>query len=222
MITTNVLLRVFRIRGEEKARGTAFTLDVGEKQYLVTAKHLVGNLKGSAQIDLFSNGTWKPFRVKVVGHAEGAIDISVLAPGKRLTPEGFPLEATAGGLIYAQDAYFLGYPYDLLTEWNMRPGGHPMPLVKKAIVSAVDAHQILLDGHNNPGFSGGPVVFSTPGNRDWKVAAVISNFRFVDQPILRFGKKTDYFYEYNTGIIMAYQISYAKEIIESNPIGLRI
>jgi hypothetical protein len=42
-------------------------------------------------------------------------------------------------------------------------GAFSVPLIKKAIISATvhehGATVLLLDGHNNPGFSGGPIVY---------------------------------------------------------------
>jgi hypothetical protein len=56
-----------------------------------------------------------------------------------------------------------------------------LPFVKKAIISAYDVVNGIniwyLDGINNPGFSGGPVVFNRHGSTDWHVAAVVSAYR---------------------------------------------
>ena len=66
------------------------------------------------------------------------------------------------GILYGQEAYFLGFPFDL--EWEVADEAlnrsFPLPILKRSIVSAMlfDIPQklILLDGINNPGFSGGP------------------------------------------------------------------
>ncbi len=77
-----------------------------------------------------------------------------------------------------------------------------------------------MDGQNNPGFSGGPVVFSGPSNKDYKVAGVISGYRVVHEPIYQGEKKLDLTYEYNTGIILAYGIKHAVDLIKENPVGV--
>lgn len=117
--------------------------------------------------------------------------------------------------------YFLGFPYNILTRFVFGQDGYPMPLVKRATVSALDQRAFLLDGHNNPGFSGGPFVFNRPNAPvDFKVAAVISGFEAVEQPVFRGGEETSLTYRYNTGIIVAHDIRAANEIIAKNPVGL--
>ena len=66
-----------------------------------------------------------------------------------------------------QEVYFLGYPYGLYTTFGDQGG---VALIKHACISArvacsaiypdgdKDTMLILLDGLNNPGFSGGPIV----------------------------------------------------------------
>ena len=48
-IVSNVFTRVLLIK-TPAGEGTAFTLDVDSRQYLVTAKHLVGGLNGKSTI----------------------------------------------------------------------------------------------------------------------------------------------------------------------------
>ena len=60
MITANVIHRVFQIRWNG-ATGTAFTLDISGKQYLITARHVVSGLGSTGTIDFFSNNLWVPF-----------------------------------------------------------------------------------------------------------------------------------------------------------------
>ena len=222
MITANVIHRVFRISIGDQA-GTAFAIDIADRQYLVTARHIAGGLAGTSDIGLFQNGSWEALTVTVVGHAPDDIDVSVLAPSRRLTPPNpLPLPADSDGLIYGQDAHFLGFPYDILTKFIFGTDGFPLPLVKRATVSAFDQGAFLLDGHNNPGFSGGPVVFKRHGQPDFRVAAVISGFQAVEEPVLKPGNETDLFYRYNTGIIVAHNIKAATDLIDANSIGLEL
>lgn len=84
---------------------------------------------------------------------------------------------------------------------------------------------LLLDGHNNPGFSGGPVVFREAGKlgTDYQVASVISGYRFEPETILDAeGNETQYRYRSNTGIILSYNINHALDAIHDNPIGIEI
>lgn len=221
MITSNVIHRIFRIRWGDSI-GTAFTIDVDNKQYLVTAQHVVKGLHDKAQLSVFGNQNWKPLDVNLVGHCASGIDISVLAPSQQLTTAGLPIEPTAAGLIYGQEVFFLGFPYNFFVDVIFTDEGYPLPFVKRATASCFDANVLLLDGHNNPGFSGGPVVFGAPGQMVLKVAAVISGFKAVSEPVLNNGTPTNLSYWHNTGIIVSYSIKYALELIQANPIGIEI
>ena len=220
MITSNVIHRVFRIRYGD-SEGTGFTVEVAGKEYLVTAKHVVAALDGKETISIFSNGGWSHLEVILVGHSPEDADISVLAAARILTPQGLPMEASNGGLIYGQDVYFLGFPYGFTGRFIFQEGGYPLPFVKKAIVSLLDHKIVLLDGHNNPGFSGGPVIFTDRSN-NFKVAAVISGFRAVEEPVLIRGENSGFTYKYNTGIIVAHLVNGTMDLIQSNPIGHRV
>jgi hypothetical protein len=81
----------------------------------------------------------------------------------------------------------------------------------------------ILDGINNPGFSGGPVFFGT--GDALKVAAVISGYYLQPTEVIRGGaarlaKGTpkDYVNE-NSGFIIAYDIAWAVDVIKKNPTG---
>lgn len=84
-MTFNVLDRVFFVRGLEY--GTAFTIDIDSKQYLVSARHVIGDNASISSLKLFHDKTWKDLRVTFVGAAKGEVDISVFAPSVRLSPK---------------------------------------------------------------------------------------------------------------------------------------
>ena len=209
MITTNIVQRTFRIRSTQE--GTCFTIDVDDRQYIVTAQHLVEKVVGQNSVKIMQEKKWKGLQVKLVGHCEGEVDISVLAADIQISPT-YPLNPTLGGIILGQDVYFLGFPYSLKSDVGSINRNFPLPLVKKAIVSLVAerGHYILLDGHNNPGFSGGPVVFH-PNNRgnDFCVAGVVAGYRHACDPVYKNKKQKQNeipigYYKSNTGIIVTY------------------
>ena len=220
MITANVIYRVFRLKvGSET--GTGFTIEEEGKEYLVTARHLGHSLQGTSEIEVYRDGGWSPLEVATVGHAPGEIDISVVAPSERLTPmRPLPLAASSKDLTYGQEAFFLGYPYGI-SDHMLKETGHPLPLVKRVTVSTLFGKPYLLDGHNNPGFSGGPVVFRPPGRREFQVAAVVSGYRWARAPIRdQDNRDTEFFLRENTGIVVAYDVNEAIALIRANPAGL--
>lgn len=218
MITSNVIHRVFRIQYAGRG-GTGFTIEVDGKEYLVTAKHIVETLDGNGIVSIFSNGDWREEEITLVGHSPEDADVSVLAATRILTPPDLPMEANMAGLLYGQDVYFLGFPYGYIGNFIFSPRGYPLPFVKKAAVSLIERKRMILDGHNNEGFSGGPVVYVEPNTRDFKVAGFISGYRFVEQPVLHSGQETGLTYNYNTGLIEADGIIWATDLIQINPIG---
>ncbi len=230
MITTNVIHRTFHIR-YGNLTGTTFTIDRDNKQYLVTARHVVKDIKTGSSIAIFHDKQWKSTTVEVVGIGAGEIDVVVLTCPVRLAPL-LPLKASSGGLAYGQTVYFLGFPFG----WD--GGGEninldfPMPFVKAGIVSSItfgDSSRIYVDGHNNRGFSGGPVVFAPHGQKQaqLQVAGVVSSYPSSWQPILNKrgvpilsdnDEPLAYFQE-NTGFVVAFNIRHATEMIDVNPIG---
>ena len=201
--------------------GTAFTIEEEGREYLVTARHIAHSLQGTSEIEVFKDRGWFPLQVTVIGHAPGEVDISVLAPAERLTPtRPLPLPASSKGLTYGQEAFFLGFPYGIGDNF-LRDTGHPLPFVKRVTVSTLFGRPYLLDGHNNPGFSGGPVVFCPPARREFQVAAVVSGYRWASAPVRdQEDKDTEFHLRENTGIVVAYDVNEAVALISANPLGL--
>jgi hypothetical protein len=155
MISANFIHRVFRIRFGDSI-GTAFTIDIEGRQYLVTARHVVPDLVNdqvTPAISVFSNGEWLPMTAHLVGHSPGVIDVSVLSPGVRLTPPELPVQVSGDGAFYGQEVFFLGFPYNFLGDVVFTDRGYPLPFVKRATLSCLARDAYFLDGHNNPGFS---------------------------------------------------------------------
>lgn len=222
-VTTNILQRTFHIAYGEDA-GTCFTIDVQGRRYLVTARHVVESIRDYATVEIERDGSWLPLGVHLVGHGEGDIDVTVLAPTTLFGP-AHALKLTIANLMFAEDVYFLGFPYglgmDVNTQFN---AGFPLPMIKKAVVSAVgfEEGRLFLDGHNNVGFSGGPIA--RRGTKDEQIViGIMSAYRAERQNVLdENGKETSLTYDTNTGIIVVHDIRHALEIIDTNPIGLPV
>ena len=222
-VTANILQRTFRIRCNGHT-GTCFTIDVQDRRYLVTARHVVDSIRDDALVYISHNRGWLPLRVRLVGHGVGDIDVTALAP-QELFGVSYPLKVTTRHLMLAEDIYFLGFPYGLSmqmkTELN---AGYPLPLVKKAVVSALglEDNPMLLDGHNNVGFSGGPVA-RRGTKEEQTVIGVVSGYRY-DRHKVRDenGDETSHTYDTNTGIIIAHDIRHVLGIIAAKPIGIPV
>lgn len=223
MVTANALQRTLHIR-LNGGTGTGFLIDHGGRQYLVTATHVIDvKASGAFELEIMHDNTWKPIMVTTVGHAEYGADISVLAlPGPIAAP-GLSLPVAKDSYL-AQDAYFLGFPFGDYGDVGMTNNNYPMPFVKRAIISSFNTGGkpsiVYLDGHNNPGFSGGPVIVKNPITADFEVLAVVSAYRHEPESILHQGvPRPDLEVYLNIGIIVAYNVLHAIEVIEKNPVG---
>lgn len=220
MVQYEVLARTFRIRYGNSC-ATAFTIEESNIQYLVTAKHFFEEFgfPDTASIQLLIDGQYKTLAVSVRYPSDTRIDIAVM----KTTPYcevSAKIENTVSstGLAYGQDVYFLGYPYNydrLLATFPERRA--PVPFVKKAVFSGMlnpSPSLLFLDGHNNPGFSGGPVCFKKASDKLFSIAGVISGYHFEKSSV--FDKQTDkevpLYVKENTGILYASDISFAIKI----------
>lgn len=222
MIPQNVLTKVFKIGYKDKM-GTAFALDINNHQYLITAKHIFKDISQKDTIRLFHEKIWKNLSVELVGITEGDVDVCVLSPSIQVAPK-FKLNASSEGLFIGHDLYFLGFPYGMGAELGETMKDYPLPFVKKGVLSNLTVEEprtFYIDGHNNKGFSGGPVVFKDLSTQHFKVAGVISGYDYEYEPIFRDEKETTLKYKYNTGIVISYPIKYALDIISENPIGTK-
>ena len=155
------------------------------------------------------------------------------------------------------DAFFLGFPYAKTTD-SMLAGGYPLPLIKRATLSGMSqlvpgkGSVIILDGYNNPGFSGSPVVFrdTTKSEATFKVGGVVVSFLPEAGPVLkteevtqaqitdedkqesrileyhqrfyRVTHETTDFVRLNTGVAFAHDIKFAVDLIRQHPIGPKV
>lgn len=248
-VTSNVFLRTFMVKSRDEL-GTAFTMDVDARQYLITAKHIVVGMKDVDIIQVRRGDEWVPLKVTVLRCADH-IDIAVLIPPHQISVS-YELEPGMKDVEYGQEIYFVGFPYGLFTEGTNVNGMFPLAFIKRGTMSAStkegNATVIYLDGHNNPGFSGGPVVFRDFSKSGYvlKVLGVVSGFpaeytpvfekqeikasdvteedRQKQRIILQNGKvfrlkETSAVVPLNTAIVKAYSIEQAVDLIKSHSTG---
>ena len=219
-VTSATLQRTFRIRNQNSV-GTCFTVDLDCRRYLVTARHVASGIESRRAVEVWHDGTWKNLSVEFVGHGPEGVDITVLAP-QQLFGGGYPIDIH-GGFRLGEEVIFLGFPFGQGSEVGAMNSDFPVPWVKHGIVSAfsADSSTIYIDGHNNPGFSGGPVV--QDGGSEVRVLGVISGYRHDRRKVLDdSGHEGPYTYDLNAGIVLAHNADRITQIVASNPVGFPV
>lgn len=200
--------------------GTCFIINHNSKQFLITAKHLFPNIINNTEISIKVEGASINLNLnaKLLIHKINAIDIAVLEIEEIYFGEVLVLRNTDSFHI-GQECLFLGFPLYAFLSSSTSIGN--VALVKKAIVSARliqdDVTKILLDGHNNPGFSGGPIITHNGKASEQFIIGVISGY-FIQEnktEIKIDDKEYELMRNSNSGIIITYPSEYIVEIIES-------
>lgn len=216
MLPINVLYRTYFIKAAQY--GTAFAIDVGDTQYLVTANHLLPQAGTEIELQVLHEKRWLKVPVQVIGRGRGELDIAVLKSQTRFTPRTFEVSLGFGNIALGQDVYFLGFPYKLWTDYGALSAGLPGPFLKKGTLSAVSfdfPKTLHIDAINNEGFSGGPLYFFKDGNpQDVRIAGIVSKYRTEHEPVIdEQGNPTGLKVTYNTGFMVAYDIQHALNLI---------
>jgi S1-C subfamily serine protease len=212
----NIYTRVLQIQASVSS-GSAFTIEVDKRQYLVTARHVLVGTKPDDTIKLKNGAKWETIPAKFIDCPTNA-DIAVLVAPRQLTLT-FTAPPSSVGVLVGQDVFFMGFPYGLHSSMQ----SFNVAFVKKGILSSMitdtdGISTIYIDGHNNPGFSGGPMVFKNSSDNEWHIAGVVSGFLWATNPIVN-GTGTNSFVQDNTGIVVGVDIRTAVDAIRKNPIG---
>lgn len=214
--------RVLQIRGA--SFGTGFYIEVEERQYLISAKHVVG--ENAHDLRVMINKNWAQMPCKILA-SDDENDIVVLRMPTIFPWKTIQAKMSMGDLIWGQAVWFLGYPFgdgiDLSIHYE---GKLPAPFIKWAFVSGFETlgsglPRLILDGINNVGFSGGPVGF-TSKEQEQKICGMITGFKEETQFVESFstGKmKEKLVYNTNSGIIYAASANMIEAAILSNPTG---
>jgi hypothetical protein len=224
MVTAEALCRVLRIRTLGK-NGSAFTIERNGVQYLLTAKHMFENSSYAIfqTFELLLDEGYRKFSGEVRYHKQNSVDIAAikLVPNTIVTPTYENPLGTAS-IVFGQDVYFLGFPLDYDEILIHLPERQiPAPFIKRACLSSMfkdkeGINWLLLDGHNNLGFSGGLVCAHTGVSRTMALIGIICSYRFEKRCVFdATGNETAFFVKENSGIINACDIIHALEIIDS-------
>jgi len=232
--------------------GTMFSIEVDSREYWLTAKHIVtGRKSGPAgevsektvSLDVLDPTgdaiKWNSVQFAVIDPGKD-IDIVVLVPNAKLQDIGIPsLKVSSGTFGMGEECSFLGFPFaSTWTATFSNSAQYKMPFIKHCYISGIikqPAAVLVLDGINNPGFSGGPVLYHTGPNQ--VVLGVISGYHnepgevhsieVPDTPTAAqtpdnkksSGTKKKDVVDLNTGIILAFMADVAVDAIKKNPIG---
>lgn len=241
--TINVLYRVTMVESRFD-RGSIFSVDVDHREYWITAKHILTGAKhppfGSVSEKSVSLRVlnprgqaeqWLPESFSVLDPGKD-IDIVVLASAQPILPTSAPdsVATDAVGLMIGSECEFLGFPYG--TGWLANRGKQGQfwtAFAKHCTVSGSISDEPklwILDGINNEGFSGGPVIFRAGSEQ--KIFAVVSGYYAEPTDVIPSAARksapkqkaaTRMKVNLNSGFIYAYDIAAAIKAIQRSPIG---
>lgn len=222
--TGEIIQRVFVISPNKRSCGSSLAYPVNGFFHFITAAHVLVDMQHGVKSNLhiFKDGDWLkvdaiPFFGSKRNYQNGDLDIAIVRTSMAVTGDEPEITLGSDGLIFGQDVYFLGFPYfqgNIVYKPNSFNFEYPIPFIKKATASALHYPIIYLDGHNNFGFSGGPVMFWDHKERKRKICGVISAYMTHEGEIKRIETATKEFYQENSGIAVAYSIKPIIDLIE--------
>ena len=148
--------------------------------------------------------------------ASDDVDIAVFETKEKATqPFLITSDDKTTGVTMGQRVWFLGYPHGIGSHWANKEA----PFIKSGTMSAMDALNpkavlLYIDGFNNPGFSGGPIVYWDFGKHSYAILGVVKGFQPENAQIIVNGKNVDTDVLVNSGILVAYSIHHAIDAIE--------
>ena len=214
-----MLNRTFFIKSGD-VKGTGFSVDYQGKMYIITARHVVAGVPTrDAIIQIWQQEHWQDYHtVKTILPSSDDVDIAIFETNEKVEQ---PYRVTVNGTEntgLAQQVWFFGYPFELETHFK---SGKIAPFVKRGMVSAIDftkpdAVVLYVDGFNNPGFSGGPIVFWDLSKRAYEILGVVHGYRPDTAKAVVNGQRVDTNVLVNSGILVGYSIEHAMKAIEDS------
>ncbi len=219
-VTNNILQRVHKVRvGQNVATG--FTIEVDEKQYFITARHLLDDTSPTVPVEIFHDGEWRKINGKRLEVAPSTVDIAVLAFEQQISTT-LPISFGTKGVALSQGVFFLGYPLERHKDGGKLNNGFPLPFVKHGIISAFEDDKLLrgepfyIDAINVAGFSGGPIVTMDDSGTP-NIIGVVAGMEVYMRKV---NEKESIFLD--AGLLSGYNIEYALSSIKKNPVGFSI
>lgn len=221
-VPTEILERTKLIKVGDQT-GTGFLIDHNGKIYLVTARHVVAGIPTeNPTLQIWHENVWENYQFpKLLFPSSPDADVAVLETNKPV-PQPYLIGVMSennGAMTLGQQVWFLGYPFaDISITSHFQ--NDQLPFIKRATfsaVNAVDPHAVVLyfDGFNNPGFSGGPIIFWSFGKHMYEIAGVVKGYRNDTAHVLINGQQLDSNILVNSGILVGYSIKHAIEAIDN-------
>ena len=220
-VPIEILQRTFLIK-VGNSTGTAFKLDYKGAIYLVTARHVAAILPQTKPVfQIWRNNKWEDIHAaRKILPASADVDIALFETGEKIA-QPFPIAVSTQdeGPTLGQQVWFLGYPFGD-TALTSRAEDQIFPFIKRGTISAIngsnpDAVVLYIDGFNNPGFSGGPIVYWEFKKHAYRILGVVQGFRTDTAKVLVNGQRLDTNVLVNSGILTAFSIKHAIDAIEA-------
>jgi S1-C subfamily serine protease len=215
-VPSDILNRTFLIKAGNES-GTAFAVDYESKLYIVTAKHVVAGLPHvAATFQVMRPTGWEDFHtIRTLFPPSDDVDIAVFETDQVMT-QPFKIGVEEAGTM-GQQVWFLGFPYGLHSKFK----NGEAPFIKRGTLSAVDAANpdavvLYIDGFNNPGFSGGPIVYWSFEKHAYFIMGVVKGYREDTAKVIINGQHVDTNLLVNSGILVGYSITHAIQAIEQS------
>lgn len=221
-VPTEILQRTRLIR-VGNSTGTAFSVDYKGKIYLVTARHVAAGLPATkAVLQMWNANKWEDVRtVKTLLPPVAAVDIDVFETEETISqPFSIPMTTGSEGPTMGQQVWFLGYPFGD-TALTSRRDNEMLPFIKKGTMSAISGSDdggvvMYIDGFNNPGFSGGPIVIWEFNRRAYRILGVVQGYRSESAKVMVNGQPVDTNILVNSGILIGYGVKHVIDAIEND------
>jgi S1-C subfamily serine protease len=215
------LQRIFQIKSGSEL-GTAFALDVENKEYLITALHVVNEAMQISQFEIYRNGTWIPYVVNVVG-VDAVSDIAVFALQERLVRGSLHIEIASDGCVAGQEVFILGYPLGI--KGPAVGLGFPLPIIKRGIAANFyigPPSGLFVSASANPGFSGGPVYFVHQETGKATLTAIVIHALGYEVEVKDAADKVIGKVMTDSNIVQCSYIDSTTKLIKANPIGFSL
>jgi len=140
--------------------------------------------------------------------------------GQLPQPYQVSISTKGEGATMGQQVWFLGYPWGVGSRWSSGEA----PFIKRGTMSAIvatnpDAVVLYIDGFNNPGFSGGPIVYWDFTKHAYRILGVVKGYKEDTAKVLVNGEHVDTQLLVNSGILVGYSISHVIQAIENRAPG---